>query len=42
MEKAYQNLVGKDPKESNINTNRTITYLNTQPNFIHKKKLNYH
>jgi hypothetical protein len=39
MEKAYQNLVGKDPKESNINTNRTITYLNTQPNFIHKKKI---
>ena len=38
MEKAYQNLVGKAPHETNMNTNRTITYLNTQPNFINKKK----
>ena len=40
MEKAYQNLVGKAPKESNINKNKnkTITYLNTQPNIRNKKK----
>ena len=38
MEKAYQNLVGKALKESKINTNKTITYLNTQPNIRNKKK----
>jgi hypothetical protein len=36
MEKAYQNLVGKTPQESK--TNRTITYLKTQPNITNKKK----